>query len=126
MAVTVADLAIALRVSRDGEDLDMATTAILARLLGVGDSHVELLIPTAPEPIQDEVRVRLAGYLYDAPVGRRDAYANAWINSGAGSLASRWLNQRLSEGAAITSSGGAPLDDDAVKALIALWAQASQ
>ena len=68
--------------------------------------------------------VRLAAYLHDQPIGRRDAYANAWINSGAGSLASRWLNQRLSEGATITTPGGSALDNDAVNALIASWAQA--
>ena len=64
--------------------------------MGVGDAHVELLIPTAPEAIKDECTIRLASYLYDQPVGRRDAYANAWVNSGAGALASRWHQQAAS------------------------------
>ena len=64
MAVSVEDLAIALRVSDDGSGLDVGTIGLLTRLLGVGDSHVALLIPSAPEPIQDEVRIRLAAYLY--------------------------------------------------------------
>ena len=97
MAVTVDDLAVALRLSADGTGLSDAQTTILTRLLGVGESHVGLLIPTAPDAIQEECTVRLAAYLYDAPVGRRDAYANAWVNSGAGALASRWHQQAASQ-----------------------------
>ena len=108
MAVTVEELAIALRVSSDGADLDLGTTGLLARLLGVGDAHVTLLIPNAPEAIKSEVIVRLAAYLHDQPIGRRDAYANAWINSGAGSLASRWLNQRVAGGPAAAAAAPAP------------------
>lgn len=96
MAVTVAELAVALRLSADGTGLSASVTAILTRLMGVGDAHVQLLIPTAPDVIQDECVIRLASYLYDAPVGRRDAYANAWVNSGAGALASRWHQQAAS------------------------------
>ena len=106
MAVTVEDLAVALRVSGDGTDLDIGTTAILTRLLGVGDAHVELLIPSAPSAIQDEVRIRLVAYLFDQPVGRRDAFANAWVNSGAGALAARWLTQRVAGAAPAPGGGG--------------------
>ena len=121
MAVTVEDLAMALRLSEDGEDLDLSTTGILTRLLGVGDSHVELLIPTAPDAIQDEVRIRLAAYLYDQPVGRRDAFANSWVNSGAGALAARWLTQRVAGGSPAPGGGGGGgdgLDTAAVNELI--------
>ena len=86
MAVSVEDLAVALRLSADGTDLDAAQTSILTRLLGVGDSHVALLIPEAPDAIKDECVIRLAAYIYDQPIGRRDAYANGWVNSGAGAL----------------------------------------
>ena len=89
MAVTTGELSIALRLSADGTGLSVAQTAILARLVGVGDAHVDLLIPRAPAEIKDECVIRLAAYLYEAPVGRRDSYANAWVNSGAGALASR-------------------------------------
>ena len=115
MAVNVADLSVALRLSADGSDLDIGQTAILTRLLGVGDAHVELLIPSAPDSIKDEVRIRLAAYLYDQPIGRRDAFANGWVNSGAGSLASRWETTR-STAPSRSSAGG--LDMSAVEALI--------
>ena len=93
MAVTVADLAIALRISADGNDVDAAQIAVLTRLHGVGQAFVERLIPDAPAAIKDEAIVRMAAYLYDQPLGRRDAYANSWVNSGAGSLATLWRNQ---------------------------------
>ena len=95
MAVTVEDLAVALRLSTDGTDLDAAQSALLTRLLGVGTAHVTLLASGAPEDVQDEAVVRLAAYLYDQPLGRRDAFANAWVNSGAGALVSRWQVHRI-------------------------------
>ena len=91
LAVTVQDLAIALRLSVTGTDLDAAQTAVLTRLLGVGQAFSELLAEEAPTAIQDEAIIRFASYLYDQPLGRGQSYANAWVNSGAGSLVSRWV-----------------------------------
>ena len=97
MAITYIDLAIALRVSVDGTDVEVAQRAILTRLIGVGDAHVSLL---APEAIKDKAIIRLAGSLFDVPrAGRRDAYANAFVNSGAGALLSRWSPQAASRSA---------------------------
>ena len=93
MVVSVEELGVELRIVGDGADLSESQTAVLARLRRVGDEHVALLIPNAPEAIRDECVIRLASYLYDQPIGRRDAYANAWVNSGAGALASRWKIQ---------------------------------
>ena len=129
MAVTVEELAIALRL----EAVTDAQTAILTRLLGVGEAHVALLIPSAPEAIQDEVIVRLATYLHDAPVGRRDAYANAWVNSGAGALASRFKPQAASgsTGSLVTpvvtpDGGGTGLSESEVAALIEVHRELSE
>ena len=119
MAVTVEELAIALRL----EAVTPAQTANLTRLLGVGEAHVALLIPAAPTAIKSECIVRLCTYLHDAPVGRRDAYANAWINSGAGALASRFKPQAASgsTGVVLTPGDGAAgtgLSESEVAALI--------
>lgn len=96
MAVTVSDLAVALRlIAGPGDAIPAGPNAILTRLLGVGEAHTALLIPTAPTAIQDECIVRLVAYIYDQPIGRRDSYANVWVNSGAGALASRWQVQRI-------------------------------
>ena len=120
MAVTTGELSIALRLTADGTGLSVAQTAILARLLGVGSSHVDLLIPQAPDEIKSECVIRLASYLYEAPVGRRDSYSNAWVNSGAGALAARWHQQAASGSADSPTSAG--VDADAVLALISMWA----
>ena len=129
MAITVESLAVSLRL----EAVTDAQTAILTRLLGVGEAHVSLLIPAAPEPIQDECVVRLATYLFDAPVGRRDAYANAWVNSGAGALASRFKPQAASgsTGSLVTpvvtpDGGGTGLSESEVAALIEVHRELSE
>ena len=58
-------------------------------------AFIELLCPNAPDAIKDEIEVRFVGYLYDMPTaGRGDFYGNAWRNSGAGGLASRWIVRR--------------------------------
>ena len=104
MVVTASDLSVALRLSVDGTDLDAAQTNILTRLLGVADAQIELLIPAAPEAIKDQVSIQFGAYLYDMPsAGRRDSFANAWINSGAGSLAARWLTQTIAESTDVTA-----------------------
>ena len=104
MVVSVEELGVELRIVGDGADLSESQTAVLARLRRVGDEHVALLIPNAPEVIRDECVIRMASYLYDQPLGRRDAYANAWVNSGAGALASRWRVQRVSGAAEVANA----------------------
>lgn len=94
MAVTIGQLAAAIRLT-DGADPEEPQLSILNRLAGVADAFTELLIPNAPEAIQDECKIRFVGYLYDQPpAGRGPYFDNAWINSGAASLASRWIERR--------------------------------
>ena len=105
MAVTVESLSVDLRLTTDGTGLTTAQTDILTRLLGVGEAHVSLLIASAPESIQDEAIVRLASYLYDQPLGRRDSYSNAWVYSGAGALAARFHPQAASGSTGVVDPG---------------------
>ena len=94
MAVTIGNLAAELRIT-DGADPVDPQLSILTRLGGVADAFIELLIPTAPEAIKDEAKIRFVGYLYDQPTAPRNAgFADAWKNSGAASLASRWIERR--------------------------------
>ena len=125
MAVTVADLAIELRLP---DSLDAQQTSVLTRLIGVGEAFVDLLISGAPEAIQDEVVIRLGAYLYEQPTsGRRDSYSNSWVNSGAGALASRWLTQTIAGEATLAPSiggvGSGGIGEAAALALIQLWAR---
>ena len=98
MAVTVAELAAALRISDGAADPPEPQLAILTRLLGVADAFVALTASTAPDPIRDEATVRMAAYLYDSPTASRgDRYASAWINSGAAGLVTRWVMRSASD-----------------------------
>ena len=121
MAVTVADVAVALRLSADGTDLAQAQTDIISRLIGVAEAHIDLLAPNAPEVVQDEATIRMATYIYDMPSSsRRDSYANSWVNSGAGPLLANWIEHRANGTAAsATGSTSSGVDTAAVNALIA-------
>ena len=71
---------------------------ILTRLLGVADAFVELVAEDAPVVVKDEAIIRMAAYGYDAPtVAGGDRYTNAWRNSGAAGLVSRWVVHRLGD-----------------------------
>ena len=98
MAVTVTQLAAALRLG-DGVTAPVEPQlSILTRLLGVADAFVELVADAAPSVVKDESVVRMASYLYDQPtVAGGDRYSNAWRNSGAAGLLSKWALQRLGD-----------------------------
>lgn len=98
MAITIIQLAAALRIG-DGVAAPVEPTlSILTRLDGVADAMIQLFAETAPDAIKDEAVVRFAGYLYDQPTtGRRDSYGNAWRNSGAAALVAPWVSHRAAE-----------------------------
>jgi len=119
MAVTVGDVALALRLIATADaDLDAGNTAILTRLLGTAEALVDVFADVAPDAVKDEATVRLASYLYDVSPGqgRRDAYANGLVNSGAGSLLSFWHDPT---GGGMAAAAQAGIDTAAVNALIA-------
>lgn len=129
MALTLGQLAAAMRITA-GEDPEEPIRSIILRLQGVADAYIQLLIPNAPDAIKDEVMVRFASYLYDAPrAGRGDFYGNAWRNSGAGQLASRWQERRAAEAAEIAAGEAAErlnIEDaqavfDAIEDLLDTW-----
>ena len=80
MAITVADLAIELRLSVDGLDLDDAQTTVLNRLV------IVLLMPLwKPTPAERPIAVRRmkrqsesVAYLYDVPAGKGMACPLPW------------------------------------------------
>lgn len=97
MAVTVGSLAQSMKLDSDPAD-DAALNIELSRILAVGQAVVTRLAADAPEEVRDECQIRFATYLFNQPpVGRRDALANAWVNSGAGGLASLWRPQAASK-----------------------------
>lgn len=69
--------------------------AIAERLLNVCKPLVELRAPDAPEAIQNEAVLRLAGYMHDSPSAPSGAsWANQMRNSGAGALLRPYTNVR--------------------------------
>ena len=97
MALTLADIAIALRISADGADIPQAQQNVLTRLQGVAEAHIDIKAPEAPDAVRDESIIRMVGYLYDSPTAsRRDSFANAFVNSGAGALLTHWIPQAVS------------------------------
>ena len=99
MAVTLAQLAGALRIGDGTTEPEEPQLAILTRLAAVAEALVSVTAPDAPETIRDEAAVRIASYLYDAPTSAgSDRYAAAMVNSGAGGLLSRWIPRRAITG----------------------------
>ena len=98
MAVTVTQLAAALRITDGTASPPEPINSILIRQLGVAEAFVELTAKSAPTAIKEEAVVRMAGYLYDAPTaGSELRYADAWRNSGAAALVARWVVHRLGD-----------------------------
>lgn len=82
VTITAAELAAAIRLGDSAQE-----TAEVTRLLATATAIVTKHAPDAPDAIQNEAVIRIAGYLYDAPGAASGAgYADAMRNSGAGSL----------------------------------------
>ena len=122
MAVTLEEISANLRLTTSGLPPE-PILSILTRLAGVADAFVELMIPGAPDAIKDEVRIRQISYLFEQPGGSAgDRFGNSWRNSGAGSLASRWIEKNASidpdsDGTGIIAPGG-DVDQGAVQDIV--------
>ena len=105
MALTVIELAAALRLGDGVEAPTEPLSGILTRLLGVAEATANIYAPGAPETVRDEAAIRFSAYLYDLPDSQRGSgYAAAWVNSGAGALVSPWRVHRI-EGSPATPDG---------------------
>ena len=92
MALSVAQLAAYLGI----ESPDTEQTAELQLLLDASVATINDEAPDAPTSIKDLATQRFAAYQHDQPFAARgQAYANAFLNSGAGSVLSRWRVRRL-------------------------------
>ena len=92
MAVNVAQLAAYLGL----ESQDASQNEELQRALDAATVTVEDEAPTAPAAIKDLAIQRFAAYHHDQPFAARgQSFANAFVNSGAGTVLSRWRIRRL-------------------------------
>ncbi len=118
MAITLAQLAGALRIGDGIANPLEPQRAMIKRLMEVAEALVSVTAPAAPEPVRDEASIRIASYLYDAPTSAAsDRYAAAMVNSGAGGLLSRWVSRRAVTGGELAPPS-AGLDAAQVQALI--------
>ncbi len=95
MAVTIAQLAAALRLGDGSVEPGEPVLGILTRAKAVGEALVEKNAPDAPDDVKDEATVRVSSFLYDAPpASTGDRYAHAWRSSGAAGLVAPWVSKR--------------------------------
>ena len=134
MAVSLADLAVDLRITTNPEDtIEPGQIVILTRLLAVAETLISERASSAPDTLKDSAVISLASYMYDRPsAGAAGRYANAFVNSGAASLLSNYVRRRavaIGPGAEAVSQNGTPstpsegVDEEAVRALLADWAE---
>ena len=94
MAVSAAQLADYLGI----DSPDTAQTDELEELLSAAGAIVEKDAPDAPEAVKATAVRRWAAYVHDQPFAARgQEFANAMVNSGAGSILSRWVIRRLAQ-----------------------------
>ena len=92
MAVDVSQLADYLGI----EGPDTSLTAELQTILDAAVATVNDEAPDAPTAIKDLAIQRFAAYHHDQPFAARgQSFANAFVNSGAGSVLSRWRIRRF-------------------------------
>ena len=110
MAVTISasDIAAALRLGDSAEELAKVTRLLSFATLAVG-KHA----PDAPEAVQNESVIRIAGYLYDAPTAARGVgFAAVLRNSGAAGILLPYRVHRAGStsgaGAGAAAPGAAP------------------
>ena len=102
MAVTLTDAELSagmMLTGATGSTLDTPPEPILGRIqrfLGGGDcNHTSARIPEAPEDVQNECAVKLSTYWWNQPpAARMSGFANAWANSGCGTVAAGWTQRQ--------------------------------
>ena len=97
MAVTSAQLAVALRISTTGTDLPSAITSQLDRILGAAGEWITSYINNEDvaldEDLENEATIRLSAYLYDMSGSDRGA-RNPMVASGCAALLDRFRTSR--------------------------------
>lgn len=92
MALTIAQLAGALRLGDGATNPVEPELGIVTRLLAVSTATVTAYAGTAaPVEVRDEAAIRIAGYLYDQPTAAAGVeFASALRSSGAAALLAPW------------------------------------
>ena len=95
VTLTVQQLAYGLRLIADTTDtVEEPMLAVLTRTLGAATELVQDYASAAPESVQNEATLRLAGYLYDTPPSIAGASQHPLRDSGALALLSTYRVRR--------------------------------
>ena len=96
MAVTLSSLALNLRViTEPGQTVEEPYNTVLSSLLAWAEETVDLQSSGAPSATRDLAIYQLCGYVYDKPQSAQgQAYANAWLNSGASNILRNYIQRR--------------------------------
>ena len=96
VTLTIQQLGFDLRVITSSADpIPLSFEGQLRRLLAAAKELIERRAPAAPDDTQNEAVVLWAGYRFDGPPSYRgQAYASAWLNSGAAELLGPWIDRR--------------------------------
>ncbi len=109
MAVSIAELADALRV--DNPDEPSVLDNLTHWLMAARELIAHHAGPDTPVSISDAGIIRLAAYYYDQPsTARGQTYANAYANSGAASLLAPWVVRRLASEAPAVAEAETPVE----------------
>lgn len=95
VTVTVADIALELRLIADASDtVPSGHSVILTRLMATASALVLRYAPAAPDSQHNEAVVRVCGYLYDVGPHERGRMQDPLAQSGASALLGPWRAQR--------------------------------
>lgn len=125
--LTVPQLALELRIiaAPDGA-LSAGQSDTITRLKETCDAIIDDRSTGAPQAFQNRAFVQLAAYLHDSPpASPGSGFSNAWINSGAAAILSRWVERRAvvigdvpASSPAVEVPAGVGLNSEQVQALI--------
>ena len=133
MAVTLAQLAAALRLGDGVNDPSEPLAGVLNRILGASQAIIDHFSgPNTPQDIKDQAVTMLAAYEYDRPSSARGMmFARSYVNSGVASLLDPWRDARA---ASLSNGGGTPTVSTGsvntaeveriVRGLVSDWAEA--
>ena len=101
MAVTLTDAQLSagmMLTGATGSSLDTPPEPILGRIqrfLAVATAIIAMRIPEAPDDVANECAVKLSTYWFNQPpAARMSGFANAWANSGCGTVAADWTQRQ--------------------------------
>lgn len=94
MAISVTDLAIAVRLAVTEQEVTPEIRTQLERLLTWATLTVNRNAPKAPDIVEEMAIIALVGYMYDRPSSwKRFSFSNVWLNSGAASMLKPWSSE---------------------------------